>query len=569
MSDSKEISILIESINKLVNNNDATIVEYCGPSATLVSAFLDALQHCNNTTTVSGSDTTASAVLDRVVSIKTMLRVLLYSILTRNGIIDCGVTPSSSSSYVEYYTYSEAGFEAVATIVKALLSSSWVSHFIDNDFMKQDLRDTDMYEFDDTFELDGHTVLFAAASYGHVAIVEALLADARVDQDIINCVDEKEQSILLAAVSHRHTSVVEVLLADSRVDKICIDWETTAGYTAIMYAAMYGCTSIIELLLVDDRVDKATINYTGHSTCTALVFAVQKGHTSVVELLLADARVDKSSIEYATADGNTALFHATCKGHTSIVELLLDNVHVDKAAIDHANWYGRTAMMYAAMDGCISILELFLADARVDKASIAHADSHGQTVLSLAAELGHVPIVELLLADPRMDELVINHVDIYGQTALFRATNSGHASVVETLLSDRRTWWDTIVKLLTLESDWRNSTDSNSKRTGFEMGVICTELTHRQMVAIYPSTNPSLWPVAAGPDDGPDAAGDRVSGPVSCALVTSFYNSDIFDMNVLGIIREYAAYTASEDQILSTECLWGLPMHHDDDDDDE
>jgi hypothetical protein len=69
--------------------------------------------------------------------------------------------------------------------------------------------------------------------------------------------------------------------------------------------------------------------------------------------------------------------------------------------------------------------------------------------------------------------------------------------------------------------------------------VASTELTLRQMCTIYPSAKRQLWPV-------PVESEPKHGQELRSALISSLFNSclTVFDVNVLGIIREYAAYTS-------------------------
>jgi hypothetical protein len=145
-----------------------------------------------------------------------------------------------------------------------------------------------------------------------------------------------------------------------------------------------------------------------------------------------------------------------------------------------------------------------------------------------------------------MDDTTINRRDAYGNTALMVAAKNGYAGIAKTLICDLRTRWDTIVDSVnSVNRRW--SAVDESKQAHVETLVV-TELTRRQMCVIYPSTDPSLQPVPAagsGPDDVPvTVAGDGDGdGDASCALLTSFFDSSLFDLNVLHIIREYVTYT--------------------------
>jgi Ankyrin repeats (3 copies)/Ankyrin repeats (many copies) len=271
----------------------------------------------------------------------------------------------------------------------------------------------------------------------------------------------------------------------------------------------------------------------------------------IAQSILSSWCIDKSWIDDGDKEGNTVLIQAARHGHASVVELLLADARVDKASVDQVNKRGNTALLLAAASRATSVVELLLADPRVDRASIDHFGKRGFTVLLLAAASGATSVVELLLADPRVDKASIDHTDISGRTALLHAARQGYFQVAKLLLSDSRTSWDSIVYLLAHHRSimWRDGVPH----------LIIAELTRRQMCVIYPSTTRLLWPVpvpsgaesadakSSGPaaDDDASAGSDGMIGePVrECALITSFFQSDLFDVNVLRIIREYATYS--------------------------
>jgi Ankyrin repeats (3 copies)/Ankyrin repeat len=268
----------------------------------------------------------------------------------------------------------------------------------------------------------------------------------------------------------------------------------------------------------------------------------------IARSILSNWCIDKKWIDDIDHEGYTVFMEAAKHGHVLIMELLLADPRVDKTSIDHADEDDWTALMLAAGRGHTSIVELLLADPRVDYTSIDHADEDGYTALMLAAGRGHTSIVELLLADPRVDKASIEHADEDGYTALMLAARYDYVPVVHLLISDSRTSWDSIVEL----TDHRRIDDMRHNEI---LPVIIAELTHRQMCVIYPSTNPSLWPVPVRADADVDAASggpgdtgakeDGIIAEPECALITSFFKSGVFDVNVLCIIREYATYTCS------------------------
>jgi ankyrin repeat protein len=375
---------------------------------------------------------------------------------------------------------------------------------------------------------------------------------ARIAKSILStwCIDKNwidDHAVFITAAEYGHTAVLELLLADPRVDKAAIDHANECGTTALMRAAGKGHTSTVELLLADPRLDKASIDHANKGGETTLIRASRRDFKSIVELLLADPRVDKASIDHADGIGSTAFLWAASNCRASIVELLLADPRVDKASIDCTTEYGHTAMWCAADSGYASIVELLLADPRVDKASINHTNECGENALMRAAKNGHALVVGLLLTGARVDQDCINQVDQNGRTALwYAAAHDSHASV-SFLISDSRTSWESIIELV---DDWRIMSRAEI------LSLLKAELTCRQMCVIYPSTSRQLWPVPVQSGGSGDVAPgdptqddephreDGIAEPVSeCALITSFFKSDLFDVNVLGIIREYATYT--------------------------
>jgi Ankyrin repeats (3 copies) len=238
-----------------------------------------------------------------------------------------------------------------------------------------------------------------------------------------------------------------------------------------------------------------------------------------------------------------------------IAKSILSSWCIDKRWIDDVDEVdGSTAFVVASMLGHTSVVELLLADPRVDKYSIDHPNDDRRTALMCAAINGHTSIVELLLADPRVDKASINRTDISGHTALWYAASDGHFPLATLLISDGRTSWNSIVELTHHRRVMRRDQISP---------LIIAELTRRQMCVMYPSANRLLWPVpvqsdaesgdaeSSGPESDADVDDAREefdgiadSEPVSeCALITSFFQSRVFDVNVLRIIKEYATYT--------------------------
>jgi ankyrin repeat protein len=363
--------------------------------------------------------------------------------------------------------------------------------------------------------------------------------------------------------------VKAVLSCNWCVDKVFIDHaDEKDRRTALMCAAENGHDAVVQLLLADDRVDKTSIDQADERGCTALLYACLAGHQCIVELLLADPRVDKTTLDWTDDNGATCLLHAADRGHTAIVELLLADDRFDKASINHATEFGWTPLICAAPQEHVSILKLLLGDPRMDKASIDHSTEDGTTALMSAAESGNVAAVELLLADGRLDMDSVGQENIHGHTALTYATYHAHFDVVKVLVNSGLTSWHSLTEVAyNSASIWRCK-----KHTDWDiiLSIIATELTYRSMCVIYPPINRELWPVPvlvpvpaeSGVESRPGAA-DQIEwhddiqchshshshchshsvGVTDCSLLSSsFFKSPLFDVNVLGIVHEYAAY---------------------------
>jgi Ankyrin repeats (3 copies) len=510
MSDSKELSELINVCYRLLDSSDDSNADKFCHSAADVSAFEDALQQCSTEhfRAEAGAPILSTAPVQETVQemMKRLLSRLLTNILPRNlgRSIHCQCSHCIEHFRAEADALSPSRNSYQKAVQEAMKSTLWT--LLTSVLTRNRRADTH----------GPHHLSWSVDGYRMVArLAKSILSSWCIDQNWIYDVDSDGNTVFMLAAERGHTSVVELLLADPRVDKIFIDHANSVGsYTALLLAAQHGHTSIVELLLADPRVDKACIDRANEYGETAMSYAAINGHTSVVELLLADPRVDKASLDHdiVSKHRETALMRAARYGHTSIVELLLAHPCVDKAFIDRSK----------------------------------NNDTYEDSALMLAASNGHTAIVELLLADPRVDKACISHTTFYGDTVLSRAAVSKHWSVVRLLIRISRTSWHSIVQLT---DDWCVMLQDEIPP------LIVAELTRRQMCAIYPPASRLLWPVpvqsdaeSAGSsgladDDARDrAAADGIAVP-ECALITSFFKSNLLDVNVLRIIREYATYT--------------------------
>jgi ankyrin repeat protein len=263
----------------------------------------------------------------------------------------------------------------------------------------------------------------------------------------------------------------------------------------------------------------------------------------MLQLLLADSRIDKELIDQPYyykhyhngphSQESDKQWHCHCHDHHDI-ESEYDN-HGPGSVCGH--W---TVLARAARCGYTSIVEMLLADWRVDKASIDMHDDCGHRALDLAARNGHISVLALLLADSRVDSASIEQEDFYGLPVLVHAASSMHRrdSAIYTLISNGKTTFayliDCLHSALAFVQDIRL--------------MLCAELTRRQMCVIYPPRNRQLWPNPVHVASVSSTITDQCPSPDSCSaaavgdcalLSTSFFQSSLFDLNVIGIIREY------------------------------
>lgn len=113
-----------------------------------------------------------------------------------------------------------------------------------------------------------------------------------------------------------HIAIVERLLQDPRIDP------SADNNRALWNACIEGHTTVVDRLLQDSRVDPS------FGRNRAIRLSSECGHISVVNRLLQDHRVDP------VADGNMPLFLAGFNGHTAVVDRLLQDTRVDPSILD-------------------------------------------------------------------------------------------------------------------------------------------------------------------------------------------------------------------------------------------
>ncbi|KAK3615483.1 hypothetical protein LTR22_027423 [Elasticomyces elasticus] len=184
--------------------------------------------------------------------------------------------------------------------------------------------------------------LYNAAGNGHIEIVRLLLqrgAEAALPR--VN-----GYTPINAAATNGHIKVVEVLLKQEGMD---IDAPSDNGGTPLYWASQKGHDEIVRMLLepgaeaVPPRIDGVTPMST----------AATSGRIKVVEVLLRQGGVN---IDAPSDEGGTPLYWAANKGHEEIVRMLLERGA--EAALPRVN--GHTPVSAAAVNGYIKVVEILL-----------------------------------------------------------------------------------------------------------------------------------------------------------------------------------------------------------------
>lgn len=269
--------------------------------------------------------------------------------------------------------------------------------------------------------------LVEAAAGGHVAVVDLLLADARVDPAA------REGEALLSACAKGHLEVARRLLAHPRVDPSLRDQEalfsalearnegialrllshprvdpTVRDGEAVALAARGRLWSVLRELLRYPRINAAV----EHSV--ALVEAAAADQLDIVEELLSHAGI------FAGAGNNEAIVAAADGGATSLVATLLARKGVDPSARKNK------ALVLAVKRAHVPVVRLLMADARVDPTK-----PDNEPLLAAAAR-GYSDIVAELLGHPSFQRCS-DRGAIAGR-ALVSACLHGHAHTAEALL---------------------------------------------------------------------------------------------------------------------------------------
>jgi ankyrin repeat protein len=184
------------------------------------------------------------------------------------------------------------------------------------------------------------TPLMLAANFGWSSAVNILLAEPRVDPDLID--DNGRTALMIAASSDIDGDVMLSLL--SRTVNVNAR-EKSMGVTALMLAVYNGHQSTIGTMLTCDGADAIDVNVRDSSGRTALLLAVEGGSREDVILLI---NSEKVNVRMADDSGNTALHYAAQSSEFQhVLAVLTESERFDLGAKNHSGWTALdTAIVY-------------------------------------------------------------------------------------------------------------------------------------------------------------------------------------------------------------------------------
>ncbi|XP_015833767.1 protein TANC2 isoform X2 [Tribolium castaneum] len=259
----------------------------------------------------------------------------------------------------------------------------------------------------------GYCPLVHAARNGCLNVVGYLLACDWIIKNVEDVeLGEAAQQALVAAASQGHVDIVEYLLDMAEVNVDATD--SVTGETALTVAAANGCHGVCTALIGRG----ASLSVCNKKEMAPLLLAVKEGHWAVAERLIQN----HAAIEQSDNVGRSPLMLAASEGHVGLIELLLNK----GAEINKEDREGLSPLSWACLRGKLKALQCLIERG----ANINHTDKTGRTPLDLAAFQGNPATVQLLLDSGAL----IEHVDINGMRPLDRAIGCRNIQVVQCFL---------------------------------------------------------------------------------------------------------------------------------------
>ena len=313
--------------------------------------------------------------------------------------------------------------------------------------------------FDDRHLIFCETALHAAASSGHKAVVEELVARHK---SVIACRDYTGRTPLHEAVRKNNTEMVRLLLMEdqAKVHSACDQWQNVqekddmrkywtlsreesyeyhldichCGYTPLHLAARYG---LIEIAIELVKRGRASVGVRDCFGATPLHVAACHNHWKMAILFLKLG----ADIGINALNGSTPLHSAAACGAVEVIDHLLYH-GANLSAVDDS---GLTTLHYAILNMNSSNLErnilLKTETSSGEQCQLVTFDRTGH-LAEFFVEKKHIKNTDQYRWLDTFIHLIqrgsaIDAVDMYGQTALHIAARNGLADAVNVLLQKR------------------------------------------------------------------------------------------------------------------------------------
>lgn len=264
----------------------------------------------------------------------------------------------------------------------------------------------------------GHTALLYAACYGHLAVVEVLIAEFGADQHKLG-VDGV--TALIAAASQGYCNIVEFILSSS---ESTLNIRDKRGNSVLHHACITGSIDLIRTLV---HKYKGDVNARNNDKDTPLHVAAHHGNAEAALMLIREFNCDPT----LTGQKEMSLLHSACAGgNANLVKALISEYNADIYA---QNDYGWIPLHVAASSGQAEVALMLIRD--FDCAPIGY---FGESLLHIACQGGCDSLVKALICDYKAGGHV-QHVspldtDFGGNTALHLAAKHDKLECTQALV---------------------------------------------------------------------------------------------------------------------------------------